>query len=99
MWSTALRAARISATAGDVPEGKRRYIVRTEGDFATTGRCRASVVLRSNEDSATGRVGRVTVADIGEVRFGYKEAPSYIRMLGERALSGPDHARDRGQCH
>lgn len=80
-----LRAARISATAGDVPEGKRRYIVRTEGDFAGPEDV-ANVVLRSFEDERTGRVGRVTVADVGTVEFGFKDAPSYIRVLGERAL-------------
>jgi len=82
---TGLRAARISATAGDVPEGKRRYIVRTEGDFSGPEDV-ANVVLRSFEDERTGRIGRVTVADVGTVEFGYKDAPSSIRVFGESAL-------------
>ncbi len=80
-----LRAAGVSMTAGDVEEGKRRYVVRTEGDFERPEQV-ADVVLRSIEDERTGRLARVTVDDIADVRFGYKDAPSYIRVLGERAL-------------
>ena len=80
-----LRAARISLTAGDVEEGKRRWIVRTDGEFTKVEDIEA-VVLRSNEDSATGRVGRVTVADIASVEYGYKDPPSILRIFGERAL-------------
>ncbi|MEO1017805.1 MAG: efflux RND transporter permease subunit, partial [Pseudomonadota bacterium] len=80
-----LRAAGVSMTAGDVEEGKRRYVVRTEGDFERPDQV-ADVVLRSIEDEESGRLGRVTIADIADVQFGYSDAPSYIRVLGERAL-------------
>lgn len=80
-----LRNARISATAGDIEEGKRNYVVRTEGEFTRVEDVN-EVVLRSNQDDVTGRVGRVTVADIGTVQFGYKDAPSYIRDGGVEAL-------------
>lgn len=82
-----LREAGIALTAGDVAEGKRRYVVRTEGEFRTPADVEA-VVLRSLADPATGRLGRVTVADIAEVRFGIKEVNSTIRVLGEEALVG-----------
>ena len=81
-----IRSAGISMTAGEVEEGKRRYVVRTEGDFTTPEQV-SNVVLRTLEDPNSGRLGRVTVGDIAEVRFDYKDAPSYIRVLGERALA------------
>ncbi len=80
-----LREAGISLTAGDVAEGKRRYVVRAEGEFRRPEDV-AAVVLRSMADPASGRLGRVTVADIAEVRFGTKEATATIRVLGEPAL-------------
>lgn len=82
----ALRDANVSLSAGDVNEGKRRYVVRTEGQFETPDQVRA-VLLRSIEDPATGRVARVVVGDIAEVDFGYKERTSTIRFLGEPALA------------
>ncbi|MEN8195808.1 MAG: efflux RND transporter permease subunit, partial [Pseudomonadota bacterium] len=67
-----LRAANASISGGDVEEGKRRYIVRTEGQFATPEQV-AGVVLRAGQDPETGRVARVTVGDIGDVVFGYSK--------------------------
>ena len=80
-----LREAGISLTAGDVDEGKRRYVVRSEGEFHSAEDV-AAVVLRSIADPDSGRLGRVTVADIAEVRFGTKEPTATIRVLGEPAL-------------
>ena len=82
-----LREAGISLTAGDVAEGKRRYVVRTEGEFRSPADVEA-VVLRSIADPSSGRLGRVTIADIAEVRFGTKVVNSTIRVLGEEALVG-----------
>ena len=81
----ALRAAGVSMSAGDVEEGKRRYVVRTEGDFESPSQV-ADVVLRTMTDPATGRLARVTVGDIADVRFAFKEPGARIRMLGESAL-------------
>ncbi len=82
---SALAAANSSVSAGDVDEGKRRYVVRTEGDLNTVEQIRA-VVLRSNMDVRTGAVARVTVGDIAQVRFGYKKATATIRRLGSPAI-------------
>ncbi len=82
----ALRAANVSVSAGDVEEGKRRYVVRSEGEFDSPEQVR-KVLLRSIEDAETGRVARVTVGDIAEVRLGYKKPSSAIRFLGEPALA------------
>ncbi len=81
----ALREAGIALTAGTVDEGKRRYVVRAEGDFTTVEDVE-NVVLRSLADEASGRIGRLTVGDIAEVRIGYKDPTAYIRDTGEKAL-------------
>jgi HAE1 family hydrophobic/amphiphilic exporter-1 len=82
----AMRSANASISAGDIDEGKRRYVVRTEGELNRLEEIR-KVVLRSSDDAATGRLARVTVGDIAEVTFGFKKPTSSIRILGEEALA------------
>lgn len=82
----ALRGASASVSAGDIEEGKRRYIVRTEGEFTNLDQVRA-VLLRSVEDTATGRVARVTMGDIADVEFGYKDRNATMRYLGQPGIS------------
>ena len=82
----ALRRANASVSAGDVEEGKRRYVVRTQGDLKTPEAVR-QVVLRSLEDTQTGRVARVTLGQIAKVAFGYKKPTARIRFLGEPAMA------------
>jgi HAE1 family hydrophobic/amphiphilic exporter-1 len=82
----ALRAANISMTAGDIDEGKRRYVVRTEGEFTQPEQVR-QVVIRSHRDDATGRLGRVLIGDIATVEFDYKEPTADIRYLGQGAMA------------
>ncbi len=82
----ALRRADVAATAGEVNEGKRRYVVRVEGGFALPDEV-AAVLVRSRRDAASGRVLRVRVGDLAEVRFGHAEPRARIRYLGEPALA------------
>ncbi|GAB4392425.1 MAG: efflux RND transporter permease subunit [Kiloniellaceae bacterium] len=82
----ALRRANASFSAGDVDEGKRRYVVRTEGELNTVEAVR-SVVVRSDDGGDSGRLARVRIGDIADVRFGYKEARASIRMRGDAALA------------
>ena len=82
----ALRSSNTSVSAGDVDEGKRRYVIRVEGELNAVGAIQA-VVVRSDDELAGGRLARVTVGDIAEVRFGYKEPSARIRVLGEPALA------------
>ncbi len=84
----ALRAANASVSAGAVDEGKRRYVLRTEGDFTTLDAVR-KVVLRSDSNGSDERVSHVTVADVATVKYGFKQPVSKIRMLGEPALGLP----------
>ena len=81
-----LRAANASITGGDVEEGKRRYVVRTEGDL-NTAQLVEEVVLRSDGESGARGVGRVLVRDIAQVSIGYKTAQARLRMLNEPALA------------
>ncbi len=83
---SALRRSNAAISAGDVEEGKRRYVVRTEGELNTVEAVR-EVVLRSIRDEATGRLARVTVGDIAKVELAYKEPVSDIRILGEHAIA------------
>ncbi|RZO36523.1 MAG: efflux RND transporter permease subunit [Rhodospirillaceae bacterium] len=81
-----LRAANASITGGDVEEGKRRYVVRTEGNLNTT-KLVEKVVLRSDGESGARGVGRVLVRDIAQVSIGYKTAQARLRVLNEPALA------------
>ena len=81
-----LRAANLSVSAGDVEEGKRRYVVRAVSELNSVEKVRA-VVLRSDEDAESGRFARVSIADIADVAFTYKDPTSYIRYNGEAALA------------
>ena len=82
----AMRAGNASVTAGDITEGKRRYVVRTEGDLDTLDQVR-SVVLRSANASNSERLARVTVGDIATVAFGYKDPTARIRNMGDPSLA------------
>jgi HAE1 family hydrophobic/amphiphilic exporter-1 len=83
---TALRRANAAVSAGDVEEGKRQYVVRTEGDFKSPDQV-AAVVLRTDRDETTGRVARVTVGDIADVDFDYKDPTAYIRHKGQPSIA------------
>jgi HAE1 family hydrophobic/amphiphilic exporter-1 len=87
-----LRSANASITGGDVEEGKRRYVVRTEGDLSTK-EIVENVVLRSAVTGSS--VGRVTVRDVATVEIGYKTPRSRPRQLGEATL-GFNLTREQG---
>ncbi len=81
-----LRAENISVSAGEVDEGKRRYVVRADGKLDTIQSIR-DVVLRSEGQGAAGILGRVRVADVADVDFAYKENSAQLRFRGEPALA------------
>ena len=81
-----LRAENISLSAGDVDEGKRRYVVRADGNLNTIAAIE-SVVLRSASLGTTGALGRVTVSEVANVAFSYKEPTARLRFRGEPALA------------
>ncbi|MEX2614915.1 MAG: efflux RND transporter permease subunit [Alphaproteobacteria bacterium] len=81
-----LRGANASITGGDVEEGKRRYIVRTDNEFKSPEQV-AAVMLRSDSTTAASQVGRVTVGDIATVGFDYKKPVARIRTLGDESIA------------
>ena len=81
----ALRGTNVNISAGDISEGKRQYVVRTESELSTLERVR-QVPLRSDVDAATGRVSRVTVGDIAHVEFGLIKRLAQIRYQGGPAI-------------
>ena len=83
---SSLRLANASISAGDIDEGKRRYVVRVEGELQTVDQIR-SVVLTSTNTEIRGGIGRVTVGDVADVRFTFKEPRAKIRFLGDEAIA------------
>jgi HAE1 family hydrophobic/amphiphilic exporter-1 len=81
-----LRAANVSLSAGDIDEGKRRYVVRMEGELSRLDDVRR-VVLRSEKDPATGSIARVTVGDIAQVNYVSKKPTATIRFNGQPAIA------------
>ena len=81
-----LRTANASITGGDVDEGKRRYIVRTEGDFTSVDQVR-SILLRSDSRGVGVGVGRVSVGDIAEVFVQFKERNAIAKTMGEPSMT------------
>ena len=82
--SRALRLANVSLGAGDIDEGKRRYVVRTEGELQSLDSI-SQVLVGSNLEQ--GGAARISIGDIADVRFGYKDPSSTIRLLGVSALA------------
>ncbi len=83
---TRLREESISLSAGDLDEGKRRYVVRAEGELNTV-QAVEEVVLRSGVAGTGDGLGRVFVRDVADVAFGYKEPTARIRQNGEAAIA------------
>ncbi len=81
-----LRSESISLSAGDVEEGKRRYVVRAEGELNTIEAIE-EVVVNSAANAGTTGFGRVLVRDIAQVSFGYSEPRARIRNLGDPAIA------------
>ncbi|MEC7302558.1 MAG: efflux RND transporter permease subunit, partial [Pseudomonadota bacterium] len=86
---TRMRAANIAITGGDVEEGKRRYVVRTEAELNAVETIR-QVVLRTSADAVeagSGSVARVLVGDIADVTYGFKKPTERVRTNGEAAIA------------
>ena len=87
-----LRTENISLSAGDVEEGKRRYVVRAEGNLNTVEAVE-DVVLRSDNDG--GSLGRVLVSDVAAVAFAHAESTVRLRFNGQPSLAF-NVVRERG---
>ena len=81
-----LRRADLSVTAGEINEGKRRYTVRAESPLDSPESVRL-VVLRALSDADSGAVSRLTIADIANVGWGFRDPTAFIRHMGRAALA------------
>jgi HAE1 family hydrophobic/amphiphilic exporter-1 len=78
--AAALSSENRDYSAGDFDEGKRRYIVRTAGDYRSAED--VEDVIISTTDGAP-----VHVHDIGRAELGYRKATAFVRHLGRPALA------------
>jgi len=77
---TAFRGRNLDTSAGDFWEGKRRYVVRTLGQFRSPEEVES--VLLARRDGVP-----VYVRDVAEVRLGHKKADGMVRNFGTDAIA------------
>ena len=85
----AIRAENANISAGAFDEGKRRYIVRTVGQY-TNPEDVERVVVRSDAAGSHIRVG-----DVARAELGYKKAAATVRYKGRTAIA-VNAARETG---
>jgi len=78
--ATALSSENKNYSAGDFDEGKRRYVVRTAGDYRTSEDVE-NVIL------STAGGTPVYVRDVGHVELGHRKPGVFVRALGRPALA------------
>src|SRR5262245_46891902 len=77
---TALRGQNKDTSAGDLWEGKRRYVVRTLGQFRSPEQVEGTVLAR--RDGQT-----VYVRDVAEVHLGHKKPDGMVRQFGTGCIA------------
>ena len=75
-----LRGENLDTSAGDFSEGKRRWVVRTRGQFRNPKQVEEQVL--GVFDGA-----HVFVHDVAEVRIGYKKPDSMVRRFGVSSIA------------
>jgi HAE1 family hydrophobic/amphiphilic exporter-1 len=75
-----LRGQNADTSAGDFWEGKRRWVVRTLGQFR-------SIEEVENQVLATRDGAPVYVRDVADVRLGFKKADGLVRRFGESSIA------------
>jgi hydrophobic/amphiphilic exporter-1 (mainly G- bacteria), HAE1 family len=76
----ALRAQNEDTSAGDFSEGKRRYVVRTLGQFRSPEQVENAIVARREG-------GPVYVHDIGRVVEGFKKPDGFVNRFGTTCIA------------
>tara|TARA_Y100001970_G_scaffold294331_1_gene450729 strand:- start:33598 stop:36813 length:3216 start_codon:yes stop_codon:yes gene_type:complete len=82
----AIRENNHSISAGDINEGKRRYVVRTDSELNSVDRV-SNIVLLSASEISLGAIKRVTMGDIAEITYGFKKPTAQIRALGVPSIA------------
>ncbi len=76
----ALRGRNKDTSAGDFWEGKRRYVVRTLGQYGSEREV-LDTLLRENDGAP------VYVRDVADVRLGFKKPDGIVRNFGETTIA------------
>lgn len=77
----ALAGRNVDTSAGDYWEGKRRYVVRTLGQFRSAAEVESLVLARGPGGES------VHLGEVAEVRSGYKKAESLVQNFGTTVLA------------
>ncbi len=75
-----LRGENVNISGGDVSTEKRKYLIRTLGEYRNPGDIE-KVILRSEFDRV------VTVGDVADVKLGYKKLEAAIFHNGQKAIA------------
>ncbi len=75
-----LRGENVNISGGDISTEKRKYLVRTLGEYREPADI-TKVILRSEDDRV------VTVGDVAEVKLGYKKLEAAIFHNGQKAIA------------
>ena len=84
--ATSLISSNISLTAGSVDEGKRKYLIRAEGQLDSPEKIK-KVVIKVNKDEQSQFSSKIFLEDVAEINYGIKEPVSYIRSLGKEVIA------------
>jgi HAE1 family hydrophobic/amphiphilic exporter-1 len=76
----ALRAQNEDTSGGDYWEGKRRYIVRTLGQFRSPEQVENAILSRKDGSP-------VYVHDVGYAKLGYKKPDGFVRRFGSNCIA------------
>src|SRR3954463_11137489 len=77
---TALRAQNEDTSGGDYWEGKRRYVVRTLGQFRSPQQVENAILSRKNGAA-------VYVRDVGHAELSYKKPDGFVRRFGSTCIA------------
>lgn len=75
-----LRSENVNISGGDLSTEKRKYLIRTLGEYRKPADI-SKVILRSENDRV------VTVGDVAEVKLGYKKLEAAIFHNGQKAIA------------
>jgi hydrophobic/amphiphilic exporter-1 (mainly G- bacteria), HAE1 family len=77
----AVRGENRNTRGGNLDEGRRRYVVRTVGQFDDLEQLRGVIVARQGATAAP-----VYLRDVARVDFGYKEPQGLVRRMGRDTI-------------
>jgi len=77
---TALVAQNRNTSAGDIPEGRQRNVVRTLGQFQSPEQVEETILATRNNTP-------IRVRDVATVRLAYKKPDGVVRQMGLNALA------------